>query len=90
MRLNILGRLIVVKEANSVFHNSNECHGIYDDDSGTITISKRSNDKKLTLLHEVIHATFARNGMHQVLNDEVEEIICDTLARVLSENFTIK
>lgn len=45
---------------------------------------------KETLLHEVIHAVFARIGLKQAIDSGVEEIVADSIAVCLAENFDFK
>jgi hypothetical protein len=42
------------------------------------------------LIHEIIHATFDRIGVGSTkLNSDIEEIFCDSIAKVISENFKL-
>lgn len=43
----------------------------------------------LVLTHELIHAVIARTSLHQVINGETEEIICDSIAKAITENFKL-
>jgi hypothetical protein len=49
-----------------------------------ISKSAKKNKKLLNeiLFHEIVHAAFARVGINQVLEEETEEIICETLAKI--------
>jgi hypothetical protein len=43
------------------------------------------------LLHEIFHATFARASINQAeISHDLEEIICDTLATVITDNFHLR
>lgn len=84
--INVLGRNIkvVYKEIDDRY-----C-GLYFNDEGLIEINKKlSKDKaKETLMHEIIHAIFFRSGLDQTgVGHDVQEIICDQVAKVLCENF---
>lgn len=42
------------------------------------------------LLHEIFHATFDRVSFSQAIPSELEEVLVDTLSKVVVENFTLK
>lgn len=49
-----------------------------------------SKNKASTVLHELGHAIIFSAGLDQVLTAEVQEIICEQFAKVISENYTLK
>ena len=55
-----------------------------------IEIEKDCNDKEQTTLHELGHALFHRLGWSQGIDDNLEEIIVETYATFITENFEIK
>lgn len=46
-------------------------------------------DKWHTLIHEVTHAIIARVGLTQVIDPEVEEILAESVATAITENFIL-
>lgn len=84
--VNVLGRQIKViyKEID------NRYCGLYYNDEGIIEISKSLSREKAheTLIHELVHAVFFRAGLDQTgISHDIQEIICDQVAKVLCENY---
>ena len=42
-----------------------------------------------TLVHESIHALFDRAGVNQSINGEIEEVIAEQVAIMITENFSL-
>ena len=66
--------------------------GYFDPQSLTIHIEKtlKGDEKSHTLIHEMVHAVFHRVSINQTsLHPDVQEIICDSIATALTENFKI-
>lgn len=42
------------------------------------------------LLHEALHCVFYRVGLDQVLSKEVNEILCETVSKFVTENYKLK
>lgn len=47
-------------------------------------------NKSQTYIHELGHAIIFSAGLDQVLSAEVQEIICEQFAKVISENYNLK
>ena len=43
-----------------------------------------------TILHEIGHAIFQEHSFNQSIGIQLEEVIVDTIAKVLDENFNIR
>lgn len=43
-----------------------------------------------TLIHEIIHAVLHRNGITQKLSEPIEEVICESIANCIVDNFELK
>jgi hypothetical protein len=86
--LCVLGLRIPISSKDLSEENLN---GYFDPKNHHIVIdsSLSADEYCKTLIHETIHAAFYRGSISQALEDGVEEIICDLLATVLSENFSI-
>lgn len=66
--------------------------GYYDPNKKLIVVdaSLKGDDYICTLIHEVIHALFHRAGLHQTkIPSAVEEMICEQVATVITENFSV-
>lgn len=91
MRIKIYGWEIPVKKLKGLA----DAHGIlgcYDYETKTIVVdaSLKKADYMSTLLHEIIHALFHRAGLHQAqIPEALEEIICEQVSTVLTENFNL-
>ena len=88
--ITILGRKITVRlktdeQLKRIMGYS--VHGLYDHKSKTIYISSDQCDKekRLTLLHESVHATQYIVGLNQVIPPEIQEIICETTAQLIDD-----
>lgn len=86
-RVLIFGQLVKVEKAKLDHH----IDGLYWP-KGLIQISEQAkrDHVPLVFIHELIHAVIARTSLHQVINGETEEIICDSIAKAITENFTLK
>lgn len=66
-------------------------HYIYDKKLIEINNKLDKETQAITLMHEVIHSTFHRSGIHNAkVSHDAEEIIADQIAKVLVENFDFK
>jgi hypothetical protein len=43
-----------------------------------------------TFLHEIIHALSDRIGLNQAISRELEEIVCESVANLIYENFDLQ
>lgn len=87
--LNIFGRTVPWERKSLA--NSGE-YGNYCYEEHKITIDEEINQTKfiITILHEFIHALFNRLGYDQIIEQCVEEMICENIPKGLVENFDIK
>ena len=89
----IFGKSYRIVEKPKVFDDDGtRCEGLLDFDVGIISIESTmsSQQKTQTLLHEIFHATVKRLGMTQAdLSDDLEEIIVDNFATVITEIFNL-
>lgn len=84
-KLDIYGDLYTYKYAKMPEEECGEC----DAEARIITIDKslKGDDLKQTILHEEIHAIFARIGLRQAVDLEVEEIIAESISTFVIENY---
>jgi len=66
--------------------------GIVDHDKKEIQIDKElSHEEKVsTLIHEMFHVLVKRLSLYQVIDSQLEEVIADGVAAMISENFNVK
>lgn len=87
--LNILGRKTKVKFKNL------DAEGIcgkflFHEDIIEVNSKLDKEIKDITIVHELVHATLYRAGISNTkLNEEIEEIICDQIAKTITENFRL-
>ena len=91
-KINVLGKEITLVEKD--LSEIGAYHGLYVDKESKILINKTDTpEQKLeTLIHEIGHALARRGAVNQAISSELEEIICDQFAIVLTEifDFTFK
>lgn len=66
--------------------------GYFDPEKNEIVIDAnlKGMDFLSTLVHEIIHAVFTRGGLRQAkISPSLEEIICEQISVVLTENFSL-
>lgn len=71
------------------------CDGIIDKETIYINTYLKEKDKKEVLiqsiLHELFHGVIRRLGLKQAnFSDDLEEIICDSFATYVAENFIVE
>ncbi len=90
-KLKVVGKKINVKYVDDLI-KEDETDGEYSESTGSIKIDSSLKDNKLfaALLHEMGHALFDRVSIKQGIQSQAEEIIVDTYAKVILENFTLK
>jgi len=87
MKLNVFGKVFKVHvcQQDSVVARVN-----YNLQKIEIDPSQKGQKFDECLIHEVIHAVFDRIGVGSTkLAPDFEEIICDSVAKVISENFKL-
>ena len=90
----IKGKTWKIKKLKRVVHaDGEECRGLADFDTHTITIEKGMEplQEVQILIHELIHAALheAHLGPNSGLPDSVEEIVCDAIADMITGCFTL-
>lgn len=87
MKVKVYGLEITV-----VHEELEDTHGHYEKDKLKITLDKSLEGDLFyeTLLHEIFHAVEYRISINQAVNSEVMEIINDTFAKAIVENFDIR
>lgn len=86
-KLKVLGRDYSISRKRQVLElNGKPIDGYCDSDS--IWISPDAENELRTFFHEVVHAVCNENSVRQVPNwsGDVEEILAESIGRVLSEN----
>lgn len=82
----VFGQKFKIKAANL-----GDVMGLCDRSTNTIYLSKalEPSDVMPTLLHEIGHAVFSRVSLVQAVGADIEEVIVDTLANTIIENFDV-
>lgn len=59
--------------------------GVCDPETKTIYLMKtlKKDQMSVTFIHEIVHAVIVSGGLHQVIGDAVEEILCEQISRTL-------
>lgn len=85
--LNIYGKRVKIHRKSL-----KKLHGEFDREDYTITLERKleGEDLIVTLLHETLHAILDRTSITHEISDELEELICDNVAKCLVENFDIE
>jgi len=94
-KLDIYGQEYSVEYVDRVFDpaDNSECCGLCDMESSKILINNKMNKEltACTILHELFHAYSRRMGMENSgMSSELEELIADQFAKVLTENFDFR
>jgi Zn-dependent peptidase ImmA (M78 family) len=90
MIYKVFGKNIKLYRKNLLQHG---IVGLFEGTTGRITIDStlRGDELDHTLLHELVHALWHRLGMMQTqIPHEVQELICENVATMITENFSIK
>lgn len=82
MTLMILGEKIEVELLDEVLDNGEPIQGVFHNLEMKIQISRKAQNIRQTLLHELNHAVFYLIGVtDDQLPELLQEIFCDTIAR---------
>ena len=87
--INILGQDLQVIEGPL-----DRMYGCYDYIQKCIFIDtevhkKWNEDIQATFIHEMIHAVSKRVGLNQSIDRDIEEIICESIANSITDNFIL-
>ena len=87
--LKVLGKKVKVKFRDMT--EENVCgHYVYAENLIEINNKMNLETQQITLIHELIHATFFRAGiLNAKVSHDIEEVICDQVAKVITENFKL-
>jgi len=88
--LNVFGAKIPVKVVKNFMHTTGN-HGLYYPISKEVCIAEDQTKEEAihTLIHELVHAVFARAGLNQAVEDKIEEIVAEQVGTVITENFNL-
>lgn len=90
MTVKILGRdiyIYVIPDGDLVKMTATEdCTGFFKDDRIYLANSLQEDQRKRVLIHELCHAVFSISGLTNLLEDELEEAICDALETLSGTN----
>lgn len=92
MQFDVFGKKIKIIKVKKLMEQKLAC-GIYNPRHKTIEVDTalKGDDLLHTYLHEIIHATVDRLGLHNAqLSHDLEEILAENIPMVLIENFNIK
>ena len=86
MKIQIFGTSYTIKKVKEI-PDFPGAQGLFDPTNKILYCfdSLDKKEEKETKYHEIIHAVFFESGVTQVLSAEVEEIICEVLAKTLSK-----
>ena len=89
IHFNILGEKYVLKRELGLLEN--DLMGRCSAHRKIIEVDARLKgfDYKSTMLHEFVHAVIHESSVNQAIPIQLEEIICDQIAKCLCQNFTI-
>lgn len=93
--LNILGIKYTVIEEDINLQNQEYVLGLCIPYQNNIYINSNLIEEighrpEQTLIHEIIHAVLHRNGITQKLSEPIEEVICESIANCIVDNFELK
>lgn len=89
--LMIFGECVEVQITDNLIHDEG-FSGDYCSRTKTIRVdgSLKGDDFLTTLVHELVHALSDRVSLKEALDDQTEEIIADTFAKAIVENFHLR
>jgi hypothetical protein len=91
MTLNILGKKIRVLKQKKLAE-LNGIVGFYDKNNSLIVLDSElvGYEYWSTMMHEVMHGIIDRSGINQVVDPQLEEVLCEIVSMVLVDNFSLK
>jgi hypothetical protein len=90
MKLNVFGKIYSVKFCDL---SKEDIVARVHTDKGLMEIHNKLTPQMQDecFIHEIVHAALARVGFKCTsINKDVEELICEAVAKSISENFTLK
>ena len=87
--VKIKGECYKIKLLDGLEHLEKNAEGICDKEKKIIYIdgSRNNEQREKTFLHEVCHAILHECGVDQALNDEIEEVICESISTGMHKIF---
>lgn len=89
LKINVLGQIVTVTRERGLIEQGIKGLYKYAEKSIVIDATLKGIDLDHTLMHEVAHALMYRSSVYQSLAPALEEVIVDTLATLLVENFAL-
>jgi hypothetical protein len=88
--IDVFGKLYEIKQ-DPLCEEIHDCHGYHHEGSHLIILDSNLKPEvaQQTLLHECFHAIFKRLSFNQGIDSALEEVIVDSFAKWLVENFYI-
>lgn len=76
------GTVTIVLKKEGIRHDNEDCWGLYDSESRTITLDARQKPRQRwqTFYHELVHVALIDAGLDNGLPHALHEAICDALA----------
>jgi len=91
-KVQVFGEIYSINYQNLLFENGELCFGTCCTKTKTITIEKNldQDERQITFLHEFIHAIIHESGLNTTsLSSDVQEVICENIAKQLVKRFEI-
>jgi hypothetical protein len=91
MQFNVFGKNIKVKKVKNLCINK-QALATYSHTTKSIEVDTTLRGKELihTYMHELIHATVDRLGLHNTqLSHDLEEVLADNIPEMILENFNV-
>jgi len=91
-KINIFGIEYKIEKRERIVTNEGVCHGLIDFETQIIYLDETLSKEEFqqTLLHEAFHGVVKRLGLNQSIAHEVEEVLVDSFATFLIENFHLR
>lgn len=86
--INILGRDLRIIDIPNIdldkMAGIEDCWGLFKGDSIYLATSLTGEQRKRVLIHELTHAVLAISGLTNLIEDKLEEAICDAMESLTS------
>lgn len=88
-KLNVLGKMVPIDYLDLSMVDFDGAY-VASEERIVIDTELKDNEKHAVILHEAVHALFDRLGLKGNLPESLEEILSETFALMVTENFKIK